>query len=685
MKKQSFMTLLNAISDFFEEEKYRLPNFIPMGIGIGICVYFSLSNEPSFLLNCCVFAITVIAFIAHKIWTKQNQDISLISTIYTNVYKNVVNFILSSAFLISLGFLISQIRTMHVNTFMINEDIKKPISFAATIESCEKTEKGLKFIVSDTKRKYDDWAGNLCKKFSKLHLIWIGEKARESVSDYTPGTRVLFRAMLSPIRSQAFPGAYDFRKQQFFKGISARGFVIKPPKILQNCEQPTIKVYIEQLRHKIDKTIEKYLPKHTAAIAKALTTGNTAGITKQVRANFSSSGTAHVLAISGLHIGIIGFFIFWLFRVILCFFPRISMFYDTKKIAAIASWIAVLLYLQISGCSVSSIRAFIMHTIIIIAILLNRTPLTMRSVAIAATIIMLSTPEVIMFPSFQMSFGAVIAIIAYVESELQMPKFLKWLSEVVAVTIIASIPTSIISVSVFNQLTLNSILANIVCIPLMTFFIMPMLMFALFLMIFGMARPIIMLAGYGIDLLAKIAEETAKLPGSLFVMHAPTNVTFGIIIVSFLIFTLIQHKIRFVGLLGIFGGLVLYFIQPLPDIFVSPHAKVVGIRTDDCVCFSHLGYFRSMTDSWSRSVGFGKRHNFKSSACSKFVTKLEDNTYAAKIKGKMIIITNDDKYKNPNIDLLFILNKEGNNQSKIIFLDDDIIKKDVQKIRRPWS
>lgn len=661
MNKQS---LLDAIDDFFEAEKYRLPNFIPVGIGIGICLYFSLNSEPSFSLNCCVFAITIIAFVVQKIWAERNQNVA-------PVYKHIVNFVFAALLLISFGFLISQIRTAHVNTFMINEDIKKPISFAATIESCEKTEKGLKFIVSDTKRKYDDWAGDLCKKFNKLHLIWIGEKARESASDYAPGARVLFRAMLSPIRPRAFPGAYDFRKQQFFKGISARGFIIKPPRILQNCEQPSTRLYIEQLRHKIDKTIEKYLPKNTAAIAKALTTGNTAGITKQIRANFSSSGTAHVLAISGLHIGIIGFFIFWLFRVILCFFPRISMFYDTKKIAAVASWLAVLFYLQISGCSVSSIRAFIMHTIIIVAILLNRTPLTMRSVAIAATVIMLYTPEVIMFPSFQMSFGAVIAIIAYVESEFKMPNFLKWLSEVITITIVASIPTSIISVSVFNQLTLNSILANIICVPLMTFFIMPALMFALCLMVFGLSHPMISLAGYGIDWLAKIAEETSKLPGSLFIMHTPTNIALGIVIMSFLVFTLIQHKIRFAGLFGIFCGLILYFAQPLPDIFVSPHAKVVGIRTDDCVCFSHLGYFRSMTDSWSRSVGFDKRENFNSKSCSKFIKQIDGNTYLATLKGKTIVVTNQGKHDEiPDADLVFLLNDGTNKKAEIVYLDE---------------
>ncbi len=646
--------LFDTIDNFFEIEKHRLFNLVPVGIGIGICIYFTLDKEPHFFVSWCAFLFSLALFVGYKFFSQKNAAEPERLT-----YKYVTNFILSGFLLITFGFLISQIRTRSVDTFMITENVKKPMSFVATIDSCETTEKGLKFIVSNASRKYDDEANKLCKKFNKLHLIWIGEKARNSALDYIPGSRVLFRASLAPIRAQAFSGAYDFKKQQYFKGISARGFIIKPPKIIQKCEQATLRVYIEQMRHSINKIIEKCLPKNTAAIAKALTTGNTAGITKQIRANFSNSGTAHILAISGLHIGIIGFFIFFITRLLLCCITPISMFFDTKKIAAVVSWLIVLFYLQISGCSVSSIRAFIMHTVVVIAILFDRTAFTMRSVAVAATVIMIYSPEVVMFPSFQMSFGAVIAIIAYVESEFGAPRFLKWLSEVVITTIIASIPTSIISVVVFNKLTLNSILANIVSIPLMTFYVMPMLMFALFLMPIGISQPIISLAGLGIDLLMKVAEKTAQLPGSFFVMPTPTNTVFAIIVVSFLLFTLIHHKIRFMGLVGMFSGIFLYFTQPIPDIFVAPNAKVIGIRTEDAACFNHLGYFRSMADSWSRSVGIEKRKNFNSKACLKYIAKIDKNTYEANVKGRKIIVTKDKNAKNSG-NINFILNKGTN-------------------------
>lgn len=645
-------------------------------MGIGICTYFSLENEPSFAINIAIFALTLTICVGILRYEQKKM-----LDIYPMQYA--VNFCFGAAITITLGFLVAQIRTISVNTYMIHENQPKPISFVATIKSCEKTDKGLKFIVSKAKRKYYDTDNELCKKFSNLHLNWAGETARESVGMYIPGSQWLFRAILSPIRPKAFFGAYDFRKQQFFKGISARGFILKAPKLIKESKQPTIHQFIEQLRYYINKTIENYLPKDVAAIVKALITGNTSGITKQIRANFSNSGTAHILAISGLHIGIIGFFVFGLIRLLLCCITRISMFYDVKKIAAVVSWFAVLFYLQISGCSVSSVRAFIMHSIIILAILCDRQPFTMRSIAIAATLIMLYSPEVIMFPSFQMSFGAVIAIIAYVESGFGMPSFLRWLSEVVVVTILASIPTSIISISVFNQLTLNSIFANIICIPLMTFFIMPILLLSLPLMPFDFVQWPLSLAGLGIEALMKIAERISQLPGSFLAMPTPTPFVFGTIVVSYLIFTMIQHRIRLLGAVGMIVSVILYIQQPLPDLFIAPNGKNVGIRTPECVCFSDLRYFRSMTRTWSKSVGLKPYANFRSKMCRKYVEWLGDDTYSANIHGTRLNITKNKITAELN-GSSHTINRKSNTSTELFYFNP-LRKSVIEQTHRPWD
>ncbi|MDR1982478.1 MAG: ComEC family competence protein [Holosporaceae bacterium] len=644
---------LNFIDSFYESERQRLSNFIPIGIGTGISLYFFLDSEPNFLLNIAI----LILVSGSLVFIKRNRWILCILTT------------------LSLGFFIAQLRTRTLDTFMLSENNKNPLSLVAVVKSCEKTEKGLTFIVSCIKsKKYP--------KLNKLQLTWRGKRAIASEQEYIPGSKILFYVILSPIYPQAFPHAYDFKKRQYFSGISARGFIIKQPKILEKPKQTSLDIFFEQIRYTIDKKIEKYLPTKVASVSKALITGNKSGISKEIRRYFANSGTAHLLAISGLHLGIIGFFIFWIFRIFLCCFPRICMFYDTKKIAAIISWIVVLFYLGISGNSVPSLRAFIMHTIIILAILMGRRALTMRSVAIAATVIMIFSPEVILFPSFQMSFGAVIAIVAFYEQTWEFSRFFKILSNIMATTLVASIPTTIFSVYTFNQLTLNSILANIASVPLMTFFIMPLVVIALFFMMFNLAQPFILIMGYGVRLLIKISELSAQLPGSYFVMSTPTAINMVIFIFSGLVLAMIHHQIRLYGIAGIVVGVIYYYCNPTPDIFISPKSKVVGIKTKNIACFNHLGYFRSMTAAWTKSIGLEKRENFNSKICKKCVSKISDNTYSVNTKNQNIIITDDMDYYSKSKDIIFL--DKNNNFAEMIYLPSLEYKSNKLKTR-PWS
>jgi competence protein ComEC len=503
-----------------------------------------------------------------------------------------------------------------------------------------------------------------------------------SQKDFAPGMRVLFRVVLSPLNPLAFPGAYDFKKQQYFKGISARGFITASPKILKIPSKTSLDLFVGQLRHSIDKKIEDHLPPDTAAVAKALITGNKSGISKEIRRNFANSGTAHLLAISGLHMSIIGFFVFWLFRIFLCLCTPFSMFYDTKKIAAIVSWIIVMFYLQISGSSVPSIRAFIMHTIIILAILSDRRALTMRSVAIAATVIMIFSPEMILFPSFQMSFGAVMAIVALYEKSQNFSNIFKWLFDAIATTAAASIPTTLFSVSTFNQLTLNSILANLASVPLMSFFVMPVAVTAMFFTLFDFSQPILLM-GYGIQLLMKISEKSAQLPGSYFVMATPSAINMAIFIFSGLMLLLIHHKVRFCGIVGIVIGIIYYCLNPTSEIFISPESKSIGVKTDDGVaCFNHLGYFRFLAFSWAKSVGLEKRERFDSKTCQKYITKISDGAYSIKLKNQNVIITDDEEDLKEHPDAI-LLGKDDD-FSKIFYFQPRSCVSNQSK-NRPWG
>lgn len=630
------MFLHQAINNLIESERQRLPHFIPVLMGIGICWYFNLNTEPNFLYILCFGVFSL--FCA-----------------YATSYKKISLI----AFLITFGAIVAQIRTSFVATPMLQQKVGHVTSFDATVNLCEKTGSGIRFTVSDL------------NKF-RLRKVILNWRTDQNIK-IEPGTRVRFRALLYPLSGKAFPFAYDFKRQQFFKGISARGFIVSPPKIIQNNNKFAFNILIEKIRYKINSNIERILHGDSAAIAKALITGEKSDISKDIRAKFSNSGTAHLLAISGLHMGIIGFFAFALIRICLCCCLRISQYYDVKKIAAILSLFIVILYLYISGQSVPSIRAFIMHALIIIGILCNREALSMRSIAIAATIILIITPEAIMFPGFQMSFSAVIAIVALYENRAKFSR-VTLLSGVLLTTIAASIPTSWFSMFHFNQLTLNSILANIVCVPMMSFLIMPLAMLALFAMLFDIHTFIVILLGYSIDLLTKIVSFSASLPGSHFVMPTPQPISMIIMIFSGLWITLIHNKIRYLGCLGFLIGCITYWVQPMPDIIISPYSVVVGVRTPEGACFNNLQRFKWLSSEWTKSIGANNQYLFKDKVCQKYIKQIDKN-YIVNLYGDDIIIGHKDAdiFLNPYMKF-----------SRLVYLRDNSITSN-QKEHRPWS
>lgn len=635
------------LQGFLESIRPNLFHFVPVLLGTGICIYFNLDNEPSLIFSAGMFIF------------------SLIIAYFRREFLAIT--------IVGFGFLLAQLRTISVNTPLLQNPLEKTVIFA-DIESCEKTEKGMSFIVKNVDFGHKKFGSdNQFEALQKIQLTWRGKKAESCSQEYAPGDRVNIFTTLQPLNNQPFPECYDFKKQQYFNHISARGFILSQPKIVKkreiNPEMPFIQrtqerflMWFDQLRHAINLKIEANLDSDAASIAKAITTGTKAAISQEMRDNFVKSGTAHILAISGLHIGIIGLFIFELIRLLLCSFCNI------KKAAAIISLLGAIFYFFLSGTSVSAFRALIMHSLIILAIILDRTALTMRSVAVAALVILLIMPEVIMFPSFQLSFSAVMAIVAFYEKCGDFSPRFRMFFNIICTTIVASLATAIFSVFVFHQLTLNSIFANIFTIPLMTFFIMPAAIFSLIFLIFDVVFPLKILA-FGITGLIKLVTFSAGLPGSLFVMSAPSNLTLAIIIYSALIFILINHSIRLTGLYGIFFGLILYAFEEVPRVIITPHAKSFGVKINsDLVCFNHCGYFRNITSAWTKSVGCENRENFKSKSCKKCIEQLDEDSYVAKIDGTRYILTYDENRLSKSQDKS---GEENSTRPKIIFLDEN--------------
>lgn len=654
---KAYKIFVEKLKEFYESED--LPNFVPVGIGFGIYCYFILKFEPKILY-------TLVSFFA------------VLFLHFKNILPKFFSYIL---FTFALGFLCANLRTIKFDTYMLAEKTK-PLNIEGNIEACEISNSGLSFIIKNVSIKEFE-------KIKKLQLTWKTKDPLNDIKKYQVGAKILTKARLYPIRPPAFFKAYDFKKQRYFENISAQGFLSREPEILESKPK-----YIENFRSKINRIIEANVKAPSRGILKALITGTKSEISKNIRDDFAASGIAHILAISGLHMGIIGFFVFAVVRFILTLFLSISMYFDTKKIAALISLLFTCVYLFISGASIPSIRAFIMHAIVIIAILVEKKAFSMRSVAIAATIIMMFMPETIMFPSFQMSFSAVIALIAFYEANSQISKKLNLFGGVILTTIIASIPTSLFSTAFFNQVTVNGVFANLIAIPLMSFFLMPLVVLLLIFMFTSFAGIIFVPIEHGIQFLIKIAHTVAALPGSAILVPTPSTLAMAIIIISSLWLALFRNKIRRLGGIGIILGITLYIFEPRADIFISDAGQLLGIKNKDVVCFNNLKSLKSVANNWAKSVGSSHLENFNSERCASCVSKIDDFNYVCKIKNKKILISSDRYFsdENPKANktienilpkMNYVLNFNSDSSSKLFFAGSPKIIQNPK--HRPWS
>src|SRR5437588_9479847 len=136
---------------------------------------------------------------------------------------------------------------------------------------------------------------------------------------------------------------------------------------------------------------------------------------EEVKQAFRDSGLSHLLAIAGMHLALVGGFVFFAVRGGLALVPPVALRFPIKKIAAAATLVVLFCYLMISGAAIPTERAFMMNGIVFAAILIDRLRISMRICALAAMVVLVLDPASLVGVSFQMSFGAVVALIAVYE------------------------------------------------------------------------------------------------------------------------------------------------------------------------------------------------------------------------------------------------------------------------------
>ena len=396
------------------------------------------------------------------------------------------------------------------------------------------------------------------------------------------GARIMTTAHLGPPGGPVEPGGFDFQRHAWFQQIGAVGYT-RVPVLLAEAELSGAR--LTGLRLDLSARVQNALPGERGAFAAAVMTGDRSGMGQDTLVALRASNLAHLLAISGLHMGLLAAFVFAVFRLSLAALPAIGLRVASKKLAAFLALWPAMGYLALSGGNVATERAFVMVAVMLLAVMLDRRALSLRSVALAALVILTLRPEALLTPGFQMSFAATTALIAtfaLIRDRDLMPRR-RWLRNAAAVVVssgIAGLATAPVAAAYFNQFSHYGLLANVVSVPLMGVVVMPMAVLAACLMPLGLEAAPLWLMGQGLGWILGVAHTVSGWEGATRPIISPTPMALPLIALGALFFILWQGRVRIAGLVPVLAGLLLWSLTERPPVLIAEDGGLVGVMTD---------------------------------------------------------------------------------------------------------
>lgn len=488
-------------------------------LSIGIMLYFALPYEPDWFAGLFFIAIT-----GNILYILSRNSFAL---------KASLQMLTISALVASIGFLSAQIRTELIKAPVLSEELSG-VHINGIVERIDRLDgrKGSRVLIKDV--TIDKLADE--KTPDKVRIRIVKDDNLEA------GQRIAVKGELLPPPPPVRPGGFDFQRWAFYQNIGAVGYAYYEPKTVFEAdftsEQP-----IERLRKRIEAHIyELFAEDQTKAeIVTALITGRKTQMREDDKDALRDAGLAHILAISGLHIGLIVSVVFFSVRLFFAAIPYCAVYWPIKKIAALSALFMAIFYVLLSGASLPAVRAVIMMGVAMFAIVMDRSPISLRLVAFAALLILLILPESILSVSFQLSFAAVASLVIFYErtrswwqAQYAQKGFLKrcylYGLGVVATTLVSTVATAAPGLYHFNHFGVYGALSNLFAVPILAMVTMPACLMAILTwpLGFGWDTLFFEIAGYGAQAILDIGRYCAALPHA--VLHDPYIGVFGFVL-----------------------------------------------------------------------------------------------------------------------------------------------------------
>ncbi|WP_332252593.1 ComEC/Rec2 family competence protein [Rickettsia helvetica] len=298
---------------------------------------------------------------------------------------------------------------------------------------------------------------------------------------------------------------------------------------------------------------------------------------------------SHVLCVSGLHLSLVVMIVFLTTRFLLNLSNYLAYNFNIKLISAYCSLVGSFGYLELSGMQIAATRAFITAAIFIYGIIIGRSCFPLRSLAIAAFIILLLNPEYIFHPSFQLSFIAVLSLVAGYEFYLKNSWLLGekkgifgavkfYTASNIYSSFLASIITAPVVINQFFIFSTYSVPANLIVAPITSFFLMPLALLSLPFTMIGFDNYILKLMGFFIDIIIKSSAYFNSLPAAVWYFGHITNFSILLFLFGFVWICIWKTSWRLLGLAIMAISFIFMFYSPKPELIFDANHMAVGVK-----------------------------------------------------------------------------------------------------------
>ncbi len=405
--------------------------------------------------------------------------------------------------------------------------------------------------------------------------------------------------VLRPPPGPIVKGDYAFDRQAYFEGLGAVGYV------QGRCRGGALgepqagpdrgALWIAQQRRNLAHHVHQAAGTRAGGFAAALASGDRSFMASTDQEALRGSGLAHLLAISGLHMGIVGGLVYLMVWRVLALIEPIALRIPVQKPAAVAALFASLIYLVLSGASISTQRAFIMAAVLFGAILVDRSALSLRSLSIAMIIVVILSPWSVLTPGFQMSFAATGALIAAYEawqrgrrkSGRSTGKGVGfWLKSLVVTSLVSGIATMPYALYHFDRVAGLGLVANLMAMPIISLVSAPLAGASLVLAPFGLSDAPLRLFGYSLEAVLWIAHTfNGALPGGVSIGKPMPGSALGLFTTALVLSAVLVgwRKRVLGGLVPLIAGILVWTVSPAAAVHWAPSGEVFIVGPNGAV------------------------------------------------------------------------------------------------------